>query len=156
MEIIIISAIAENNVIGNKGDIPWRISEDFKRFKEITLGHPCIMGKKTYESLPVKPLPHRENIVLTSNKNLNIPSAKIFYSWDDALDYCKDKEKVFICGGASIYKLGMKVADTLELTRVHQEPEGDTYFPEINFEEWELINEEKHEGFSFQTYKRKR
>ncbi len=161
-EIIVIAAIAKNNVIGKDGDIPWRIKEDFQHFKDLTMGHPCIMGDKTYESLPdnSKPLPGRENIVLTFDKNYHPEGAKIFYSFEEGLEYCKDREKAFITGGASIYKLGLKVADTLELTRIHKDFEGDTYFPEINFDEWELIKkeekvDEKHGEFSFLTYKRK-
>lgn len=167
-EIIVIAAVAENNVIGKDGDIPWRLSEDFQHFQDKTMGHPCVMGDKTYESLPdnAKPLPGRENIVLTFDKNYNPPGTKIFFSWEDAMEYLKDKEKAYICGGASIYKLGLKVADTLELTRIHKEIDGDTFFPEINFDEWELVKKEDGEGinkrtgetlkFSFLTYRRKK
>jgi len=159
VEIIVIVAIAENNAIGKDGDIPWNIPEDFLHFKNKTMGHPCIMGDITFESLPdnARPLPGRENIVLTFDKNYKPPGATIFFSWEDALKYVKDKDKVFICGGATIYKLGMKVADTLELTRVHKVIEdADTFFPEIDFDEWKLENEEKHKEYSFLTYKRKR
>lgn len=167
-EIIVIAAVAQNNVIGKDGDIPWRLKEDFQHFQEKTMGHPCVMGDKTFESLPdnAKPLPGRENIVLTFDKNYNPPGTKIFFSWEDAMEYIKDKEKAYICGGASIYKLGLKIADTLELTRINKDIEGDTFFPEINFDEWELINQEDSEGvnkrtgetlkFSFLTYKRKK
>jgi dihydrofolate reductase len=159
VEIIVIAAVADNNVIGKDGDIPWRIKEDFEHFKELTMGHPCIMGDITYESLPdnAKPLPGRENIVMTFDRTYNPPGTKIFYTWEDALEYVKDKNKVFICGGASIYKLGLEVADTLELTRVHRIiEEGDVFFPEIDFSEWKLMSEEKHDGFTFQTYRRRK
>lgn len=167
-EIIVIAAVAQNNAIGKDGDIPWRLSEDFQHFQNKTMGHPCVMGDKTYESLPdnAKPLPGRENIVLTFDKEYNPEGTKVFFSWEDAMEYLKDKKKVYICGGASIYKLGLKVADTLELTRIHKDIEGDTFFPEINFDEWELIKQEDGEGvnkrndevlkFSFLTYKRKK
>lgn len=157
-EIIIIVAIADNNIIGSNNDIPWRIKEDFQHFKEITLGHPCIMGDKTYESLPKRPLPGRENIVLTFNKEYHPKDTTIFHDFNEAIKYVNDKneKKAFIIGGATIYKIGLKVADTLEITRVHKNPLGDTYFPEINYDEWEMTNEEKHDGYSFQTYKRKR
>ena len=167
-EIIVIAAVAQNNVIGKDGDIPWRLKEDFQHFQDKTMGHPCVMGDKTYESLPdnAKPLPGRENVVLTFDKNYNPEGAKIFFSWEEAIEYLKDKEKVYICGGASIYKLGLKVADTLELTRIKKDIEGDTFFPEINFDEWELVKQEDSEGvkkrtgetlkFSFLTYKRKK
>ena len=157
-EIIVIAAVADNNVIGKDGDIPWRISEDFQHFKELTMGHPCIMGDVTFESLPKdsRPLPGRENIVLTFNKDYKPPGATVMFSWEDALEHVKDKEKAFICGGATIYRLGLKVADTLELTRVHMEPEGDTEFPPINWKEWKLVKEEKHKEYSFLTYKRRK
>ena len=167
-EIIVIAAVAENNAIGKDGDIPWRIKEDFQHFQDKTMGHPCVMGDKTFESLPdnAKPLPGRENVVLTFDKEYHPEGTTIFHSWEEAMEYLKDKEKAYICGGASIYKLGLKEADTLELTRIHQEFEADTFFPEINFDEWELVNEEKGEGknarteemlqFTFQTFKRKK
>lgn len=153
----VISAVAKNGVIGKDGDIPWRIKEDFARFKKLTWGHPCIMGDRTYISLPksARPLQGRENIVLTRDKNFSEPGITIFHSWEEALEYVKDKE-AYICGGASIYKLGLTVADKLELTRIDKEYEGDTYFPEVNWDEWELVQEDKREGFSFQTYKRKK
>lgn len=154
-EIIIIAAIAENNVIGKDNDIPWRIKEDFLHFKNLTMGHPCIMGDRTFESLPTRPLPGRENIICTLNKNYKAQGATVFNSFDAAIEYCKDKEKVYIIGGATIYRLGLNVADTLELTRVHMNPEGDTFFPEINFDEWKLIKEDPHDGYTFLTYIRK-
>ncbi len=167
-EIIVIAAVAQNNVIGKDGDIPWRLKEDFQHFQDKTMGHPCVMGDKTYESLPdnAKPLPGRENIVLTFDKNYSPPGTKVFFSWEDAMEYLKGKEKAFICGGASIYKLGLNVADTLELTKIKKDIDGDTFFPEINFDEWELVNQEDKEGenkrtgeilkFSFMTFKRKK
>jgi len=155
-EIIVIVAVADNNAIGYKGDIPWRIKEDFQHFQKLTMGHPCVMGDVTYMSLPenARPLPGRENVVLTFNREFKAPRTTIFFSWEDAMEYLKDKEKVFICGGASIYKLGLKFADTFELTRVHQSPEADTFFPEVDWKEWNLVKEEKHKGYSFLTYKR--
>lgn len=159
-EIIIIAALAKNNVIGNGMQIPWHIKEDFQHFKNLTLHHPVIMGDKTYESLPNKPLKGRENIVLTFDKNYHPEGAIIKYSLEEALDYCKDKEKVFIIGGASVYKITLAIADTLELTRIHRDFKGDIYFPEINFAEWDLINQEdkvdaEYGPYSFLTYKRK-
>ncbi len=155
-EIVVIVAIAENNAIGKDNDIPWHIPEDFKHFQQKTMGHPCIMGDKTYDSLPKRPLPGRENIVCTLDKEYTADGAKIFHDFYEALEYVKDKDKAFIIGGATIYKLGMKVADTFELTRVHMSPEADTFYPEINWNEWELINEEPYEKYSFLTYKRVR
>jgi dihydrofolate reductase len=164
MKIIIIAALAKNNVIGKKGDIPWRIKEDFKRFKEITFGHPCIMGDKTFESLPenARPLPGRENIILTFDKNYQPQGTTVFYSFDDALNYCKEKnyEKVYICGGGFVYKQAIEFADCLELTRIHKDVDGDIFFPEFNSKEWKLVKEEKQVDskmgdYSFMTYLKK-
>ncbi len=161
VEIIIIAAIAKNGVIGKDNDIPWRIKEDFQHFKRKTLGCPCIMGDKTYDSLPdnARPLPGRENIVLSRDPDWkpNPPQITFFDDFDKAIDYVQDKEKAFITGGATIYRIGLAAADTLELTRIHKEYDGDTYFPEINWDEWELVNADKqHKDFTFETYKRKK
>ncbi|MBU1974605.1 MAG: serine hydroxymethyltransferase [Nanoarchaeota archaeon] len=166
-EIIVIVAVAQNGVIGKDNDIPWRISEDFQYFKEQTLGCPCIMGDKTYESLPIKPLPGRENIVCTFNKEYKPEGTTVFHDFFEAVQYVKDKgyPKAFITGGATIYKLGMQVADKFMLTRIHQDYQGDISYPEVNFNEWNLIKQEDHESidtlsnqpvkFSFLTYTRK-
>jgi dihydrofolate reductase len=155
VEVIIIAAVADNNVIGYEGSIPWHISEDFKHFKQLTLGNCCIFGRKTYESLPIKPLPQRENIVISSNPNYKPQGVIVFNSFETAMDYVKTKGKVYICGGQQIYEQTLPFVNTLELTIVNLEPEGDTYFPEINFNEWILTNEEIHHNYTFKTYKRK-
>ena len=154
-EIIIIAAVADNNAIGKDGRIPWHIREDFLHFKNLTMGNACLMGDKTYDSLPVRPLPGRENIVITMNPDWQADGAKVFHSLEDALDYCKDKEKLYICGGASVYRATLPLAHRLELTRVHQSPEADTFFPEIDFDKWNLIAEERHDGYTFQTFTKK-
>lgn len=168
-QIIIISAIAQNGVIGSKNDIPWRISDDFKRFKELTMGHPCIMGDSTYKSLPEKarPLPGRENVVLTLDHDYHPEGATVFHDFNEAIEYVKNKgeEKAYITGGATIYKLGLAVADTLELTRIHREVEGDVRFPEFDINNWELIKSEDHEAmdtisntmvkFTYETFNRR-
>jgi dihydrofolate reductase len=158
VEIIIIAAIAKNNVIGKDNDIPWRIKEDFQHFKDLTMGCPCIMGDRTFESLPdnARPLPGRENVVLTFKEDYHPEGTTVFNSFEAALEHVKDKEKAYITGGATIYKIGLPHADKLELTRVHKEYEGDTFFPEVNYDEWELINTEDHGEYSFETYTRKR
>ncbi|MBD3418692.1 MAG: dihydrofolate reductase [Chitinivibrionales bacterium] len=149
-EIIIIAAVARNNTIGSKNTIPWSIREDFQHFKELTMGHPCIMGEVTFESLPQKwrPLPGRENIVLTFDKNYHPRGTTIFYDFKDAVAYVKKKAypKAFITGGATIYRLGMEVADTLELTRINKDIAGDTVFPEIDETRWQLVRREDAQG----------
>jgi dihydrofolate reductase len=164
-EVIIISAIAENNCIGIKGEIPWYIPEDFQHFKKETEGWPCIMGDVTYATLPdnARPLPNRENIVLTLNKDYVNPDATVFFEIPPAIGYAKAKsEKVFIIGGGTIYKLCMKYADRLIITRVHKSFDGDAFFPEIKDEEWTLEKESEKKKdeksgleFTFQYYKRK-
>jgi len=169
-KINVIVAIAQDNAIGKDNGIPWEIKEDFEHFKNKTMGFPCIMGDKTFESLPenARPLPGRENIVLSFDENYKPEGTTVFNDFNKAIEYVKNKdvEKAFIIGGASIYKLGMQVADILELTKIHKDYDADTFFPEINFDEWELINKEDREGkdiksnenvkFSFLTYRRKK
>ena len=155
-EIIIIVATSENNVIGKDGKIPWHLKEDLQRFKRLTLNHPVIMGRKTYESLPIKPLKDRINIVLTRDKNFHPPSIVVKHSLQDVIEYCKNYDKIFIIGGQSVFEEGLKIADTLELTRVHENYDGDAFLPEINFDEWVLKNKEDGEGYSFLTYARRK
>jgi dihydrofolate reductase len=167
-QIIIIAAVADNGVIGSKNDIPWRISEDFKRFKRLTLGHPCIMGDSTYESLPSRPLQGRENIVLSLNRDYRPAGVTLFHDFDEAIAYVRGKgvEKAFVTGGATIYRLALKVADALDLTRVHRAFEGDIRFPEYDPSEWQLVVAEAHDGidsksqqpirFTHETYQRRR
>ncbi len=153
-EIVIIVAASENRVIGINNTLPWHISEDLKRFKALTKGYPIVMGRKTYESLPKKPLPYRENIVITRNRSLEM-GHKICHSLEEAVAHCAGKEKLFICGGAAIYREALPLADTIELTLVHQSIEGDTFFPEIDDSQWEKIGEQDNPEYSFITYRRK-
>ncbi len=155
---IIIAAVAENNVIGKENDIPWYIPEDLKHFREETEGYPVIMGRKTYESLPTKPLKGRENIVLTRREDYKPEGGTVVKgSLKDAIDYCKKKdyEKIFIGGGASVYKQALPFSDKLDITRVHRKPKGDAKFPEINPDKWELIKRDDRDGYSFLVYVKK-
>lgn len=143
----IIVAIANNNVIGKQGKLLWRISEDFIHTKNITMGHPIIMGQKTFESLPnQKPLAGRTNIVLTNDPNFKAEGVILTHSLDEALDAGKKAEggeESFIFGGASLYKQTIDLADKLYVTFIDKEIEGDVYFPEIDEKRWKLENEEK-------------
>jgi dihydrofolate reductase len=163
-KIIVIAAVSKNNVIGACGKIPWHIKEDFQHFKKATMGSPVIMGTKTYESLPKKPLPGRINIVLNPDKNYCPEGVIVKNSFDDAIKYCQKFPKVYIIGGKSIYELGIQVADELDLTQIDKSYDGDVYFPEIDFNKWELVNKENKTGndgngevvkYSFCIYKRK-
>ena len=142
MSISIIVAIAENNAIGKDNKLLWHIPGDLKRFKKLTTGHTIIMGKRTYESLPFRPLPNRINLVITDIPGEIIPGCTMAYSIDEAFEKCNKEEENFIIGGGSIYRQFMPLADKLYLTIVKKHFEADTFFPETDFNEWELIERE--------------
>lgn len=133
--ISLIVAVSDNNVIGDKGKLPWQLPADLRRFKELTLGHPIIMGRKTYESIG-RALPGRRNIVITRDKNYLCHGVDVAHSWNQALSLCNSKDEVFIIGGGEIYKIALPLADRIYLTRVHISARGDTYFPEIDPADW--------------------
>ena len=142
--ISIIVAVSEDLGIGRDNELLWHIPEDLKRFKKLTLGNAVIMGKKTWESLPKRPLPGRKNIVLTDNPEEVIEGSITAYSIEDALSKCETGEEIFIIGGGSIYKQFMPIADRLYITHVHKKAAADIYFPEINPALWDAIEWEKH------------
>ena len=132
MKIKAIAAVALNGVIGDGLNIPWHISEDFKHFKKTTTGHVVVMGRKTWQSLGEKPLPGRENAVITSNPS-GIVNARAFCSLEECLKaYKGDDRTLWICGGAALYRAALPVCDELILTRVKFSPRGDVFFPKIN------------------------
>ena len=138
MDISIIVAVARVNAIGRKGDLLFHISADLRRFKEITMGHPIIMGRKTFESFPKGPLPGRKNIVVTRQKDYERDGILTVGSLNEALSQCKDADEVFIIGGGEIYKMGLQFASKIYLTEIDAEiTDADTFFPKINNEEWE-------------------
>jgi dihydrofolate reductase len=172
MNIAIIVAISEDGTIGDKGEIPWHISADLKRFKRLTMGHPIIMGRRTYESLG-KPLPGRTNIVLTQNPKFAGPEGVlVFPSLDAALDRCRkglgdlrsgngrgqeigaQRETVFIIGGSTVYKAALPLANKLCITEVHRPVPGDTKFPDYDRREWTEVAREDGEEWSFVEYAR--
>lgn len=158
MQIIIISAMAKNRTIGKDGKIPWYLKEDFAYFKQQTTGFPVIMGKNTFNSLPFS-LPDRENIIITRYPIEGFPC---FSSIKDALDYCiiKNYKKTFLIGGESIYKEGLDYADTILLTEIDKEFNGDTFFPEFSNTDFKLIeaqnsySEENDFNYSFKVYQK--
>lgn len=159
--ITIIAAASTNNALGKDNDLIWHIREDLLRFKQLTQGHAIIMGRKTFESLP-KVLPNRKNIIITRNPNYTAEGAFVCDSLEAALALAEDDPQPFIIGGGKIYRLGMAVANTIELTRVHQHFEADTFFPKIDPALWEETHREevpKSEtqtlAYAFITYKRK-
>jgi dihydrofolate reductase len=161
-KISLIAALAENNVIGGKNQMLWHISNDLKHFKQVTSGHPVIMGKNTYLSLPVKPLPKRTNIVMTRKGFDGCGKCVIVSSMEEALEHMSNQDENFVIGGGEVYRLFLPLAQKLYLTRVHQPYEGDTHFPEIAEDEWQLVENEEITNdpqndftYSFQLYVRK-
>ncbi len=162
MSISIIVAVAENYAIGKDNDLLWHISEDLKHFKKITMGHKLIMGRNTYLSLPVRPLPKRTSIVITDDPSEKFEGCIMANSIPEAMEHCRENEECFVIGGGSIYRQFMPLADKLYITRVKRSFEADTFFPEIDENTWELISQEDHVDeennslpFSFQIYIRR-
>ena len=159
--ISIIVAIASNFAIGKNNRLLWHIPDDLKRFKKITSEHTVIMGKKTYTSLPFKPLSGRENIVLTDIAGEIITGCTMAYSIQQVIDLCKNKDECFVIGGGSVYKQFLPIAETLYITWIYKDFNADIFFPEISENEWKIVESEEHfskeNGFSysFKTYKRK-
>ena len=157
--ITIIVAAAENNAIGKDNNLIWSLPNDLKRFKKLTSGHCIIMGRKTFDSFPGL-LPKRKHIVISRNKNISFSDeVTVVNNFEDAIRETGDDENPFIIGGGQIYKLAMDVSDKIELTRVHEEFKADTFFPKIDEDKWELINEEFNEkderhqfSFTYKTY----
>ena len=159
----IIVAIAENLAIGRDNNLLWHIPRDLKRFKQITTGHTIIMGKRTWYSLPKRPLPDRRSLVISDIPGELIDGCMMAYSIEDAVSKCDPAEENFIIGGASIYKQFLPLADHLYITSVHKSFEGDVFFPEIKQSEWDLISKEDYpldEGlgfsYSFLDYQRRK
>ncbi len=140
--ISIIVAVAQNNAIGKDNKLLWHISEDLKRFKQLTSGNTVIMGKNTYYSLPKRPLPNRTNIVITDITNEQIDDCLMVYSIEEAISKCDDNKENFVIGGASVYKQFLPIADKLYLTKVHKEFDADCFFEDININDWKLISKE--------------
>ena len=159
----IIAAISENNVIGKDNKRLWNLPEDLKRFKELTINHTIIMGRKTFESLGGI-LSDRKHIVLTRDMNYNIDSdfVKVVHEIDELKEYINDENENFVIGGALIYKQLERYTQKMYVTRIHEIFEGDAYFPKIKEEEWKIVREEKGLkdeknpfDYEFITYERK-
>lgn len=160
--ITIIVAVSENNGIGCENRLLVHLPGDLRRFKEITMGHCLIMGKKTWESLPVKPLTGRTNIVITDNELDCFDCALTARSIGEALSHCETDREIFIIGGGSVYRQFMPLADRLLVTHIHKYFEADTFFPEISDREWYVSEKEDHTvggeellRFTYTTYLRK-
>jgi dihydrofolate reductase len=154
--VTIVAAVARNGVIGVDGGLPWRLPDDLRRFKELTLGHVLVMGRKTYESIG-HPLPGRDTIVVTRNPSWDPGSAEVRIAGGvrNAIEAAASLEReVFVVGGAQVYAEALPLADRLELTWVDAEPEGDTTFPEVDWREWRELQREHADGVAYASYER--
>ena len=165
MQIVLLAAVAENGVIGRRGTMPWRLKSDMQHFRSATLGKPVVMGRKTYLSLALKPLPRRTNIVVSRDKNFTAPGVVVTPSLEAALEAARGDalrrgaDAIMIIGGAEIYAQAMPLADRLEITQVHLKPEGDSFFPPVDPAIWREVEREAHPagpdddaGYDFVSY----
>jgi len=150
MQIVLIAGVAENGVIGRGGAMPWRLKSDMRHFRALTLGKPVVMGRKTYLSLSIKPLPGRTNIVVSRDANFTAPGVLVAPSLEAALAAARGDamrrgaDAVMVIGGVEIYAQAMPLADRLEITRIHVSPEGDALFPAIDPAVWRETGRGEH------------
>lgn len=157
MELIIIAAMAANRVIGRQQTIPWHIPGELSHFKERTWGHPLIMGRKTFGSIG-QPLPGRRNIVVSRNPRYQAPGCELAHGLDAAMDLCRNSDQVFVIGGEELYTQALPLADTIILTTLGREVEGDAYFPAFE-QAFDRVNREtvtEPEIYCIDVYRRKR
>lgn len=142
-----IVAVSENGVIGVEGELPWRLRGDMKFFRNVTRGKPVIMGRKTWDSLPRKPLPERLNIVVTRNAGFRADGAQVATTPEDALDLaCREGavDEIMVIGGAGIYSAFFPLTNRIYLTEVHAQATGDTFFPQLDMNQWREVSRERH------------
>ena len=142
MKVSLIVAMDKNRVIGRNNDIPWRIPNDWQYVKKMTTGHSIILGRKNFESIG-RALPNRRNIVLTRDRSFSFPGCEIAHSKEEALALCNDEAEVFIFGGEEIYNMFLSDVEKMYITKIEHVFEGDTFFPEVDFTEWEECSREK-------------
>ena len=160
MTLSCIVAVSENGVIGRKNELPWKLSADLRRFKQLTTGHAIIMGRKTFDSIG-RPLPNRTSIVMTRDLGYESPGVVVVHSFDQAVAACQDQQEAFVIGGEAVFREALPQARRLYLTRVHKNVEGDAYFPEAELAGWKLLQQERHSEddkndypFTFCVYER--
>jgi len=161
MKLSLIVAMANNRVIGINKQMPWHLSADLKKFKKITMGHPIIMGRKTFEAIG-KPLPGRENIIISRDPLYQAADCTVFNSLETAVKYYSHVDEVFVIGGATLYEATLAQADKLYITEIEQDFSGDTWFPEVQKNDWlecareRVINDSSvNFNYSFVVYKRR-
>ncbi len=160
MKLAIIVATDEQGLIGRDNDLPWRLSADLQHFKRVTMNKPIVMGRRTHESIG-RPLPGRQNIVITGSRDFQASGCDVVHSLEEALALCQGQEEVMIMGGASLYQQTLPLADKLYLTLVHARLDGDTWFPDWSSDEWDCVSREDHPAdekndydYSFLSYQR--
>jgi dihydrofolate reductase len=161
VSLALVVACGENRVIGRAGELPWRLPDDLRRFRELTMGHAIVMGRRTWESIG-RPLPGRRNVVVT-RAHIDREGVETYTSLDAALAAVAGDPEPCVVGGEALYEAALPRATRLHLTRVHAAPEGDAFFPEVDWREWKLVFEERHEAdarhahaFTFETWERAR
>ena len=160
MTLSCIVAVSENGVIGRDNCLPWKLSADLRRFKQLTTGHAIIMGRKTFDSIG-RPLPNRTSIVMTRDLDYAPTDVMVVHSLDEAVAACHDQEEAFVIGGEAVFREALPRTERLYLTRVHASVEGDAYFPEPDLTDWKLVQQERHleddknnYAFTFQVHER--
>ena len=149
--ITLVAALGRNHVIGRDGGMPWHLPEDLRRFKALTLGHPLVMGRRTFDSIG-RPLPGRRTIVITRSVSWTHPEVETAHSLADAISLAGPADEVFIVGGGEIYRQALPWAHRMVLTEVDAEPDGDTTFPSWDADVWHVTERSAHEGFAVVTY----
>jgi len=162
MRIALIVAVAENGVIGVRGQLPWHLPADLRRFKQLTMGHTLVMGRLTYESIG-RALPGRTSIVITGDRARAYEGCLVAHSWDEAVRMAPPDRDLFVIGGRQVFAAALPSADALHWTQVHAVVEGDVFFPPLDWQDWELRHDERHEAddrhahaYSFRDYERRR
>ncbi|MCF8055530.1 MAG: dihydrofolate reductase [Desulfocapsa sp.] len=156
MELILIAAMSRNRVIGHNNTIPWHIPEEMYHFKKCTMGHAVIMGRKTFASIG-NALPGRFNVVLSKNKTLHIPGCTLAHTLAEGIQLCQDQEKTFIIGGRAVYQESLELVDTIILSILDREYEGDTFFPSLPKKHFQEISAKRmgnEQPFTLHTYQR--
>lgn len=161
MEIVMVVAASDNDVIGRAGRLPWRLPEDMQRFRRLTWGKPLLMGRKTFEAIG-QPLAGRRNVVISREPALEIPGSEVVSTIGEALELIADAPEVMVIGGGEIYRQLLPRTDRIEMTRVHVTIEGDTFFPALDPRDWRVIDSEDHPvtdtrptAFTFETLERR-
>ena len=147
----LVVAVAENGVIGRNNQLPWRLPEDLAYFKRVTMGHPIVMGRRTYESIG-RPLPGRTNIVVTNNRDFQAPGCRVAHSLEEAWKAAGDAGEVSIIGGTALFEATLPIADRIHLTEVQAEVEGDTFFPHFDRRDWRETEVMRHPADARHTY----